>query len=435
LLILSITFVIIANNLGSNKITKGKLIYIIANTMITFFIVRTGNDFLLLPVSTIILVCISYINFKRVSQAIFNSILVDFVFAVSDAVAGLLVVIVFRLNFNEVSKNSLEYFLIAIVISIVSITLSKLLSKGINKLNVDNHDILKKSKSNLVIILYAGFVFIAIFVNIFAFKYFAKDFNNIVVALNASIILSNFVVLIIIVYLNRKNIKNELQQVYRDKEFRQLKEYTEMVETMSDDLRRFKHDYINILQTLGGYIEAEDMNGLKSFYQSELLPESEKIISKHRSLHLLKNIEINSLKGLISSKIVGAHLKNIATHVEITDFITDIAISEIDICRIIGILLDNAIESAVLCEEKVIRFAAIKTEKYTSFIISNTCPKDTPPVYKILEKGFSTKGSGRGIGLNTVRNIINEKYTNVFLNTKIKDCIFIQELRINNLKN
>ncbi|WP_172638598.1 sensor histidine kinase [Clostridium pasteurianum] len=372
-------------------------------------------------------------NLRKISYSIFIVILTDLVFAVSDSITAFLAITFFHVNFNSISKRSLEYFVIAIIITSISFIISRLLGKILNKVNIHNYEISKNLRNRLAVFFYAGFVLIIVNINIFDYKYFAKNLDNFVVNLNAFNTVSDFIIVIILLYLNNRIIKNKLLQEYKDKELKHLKEYTDMIETMSDDLRRFKHDYANIFQVLGSYIESNDMKGVKTFYKNELQPESEKIINKNRSLYLLKNIKINSLKGLISSKIYSANSNNINTYIEIYDDIHELSINEIDICRIIGILLDNAIEAAVLCDKKVIRLAIIKKENYTSFIISNICHENTPPIHKIYEDGFSTKGYGRGVGLKIVRKIIKEKYANVFLHTKVKDCVFKQDLVIKDL--
>jgi two-component system sensor histidine kinase AgrC len=164
------------------------------------------------------------------------------------------------------------------------------------------------------------------------------------------------------------------------------------------------------------------------------LQESNKIIDKYRYLSLLRHIKISALKALISSKIISAYSRGIETQIEIIDDIYELSMSTIDICRIIGILMDNAIEAVDLCDKKNVQIAIVKNDDSIIFIINNSCLEDTPPVYKVYEENFSTKGNGRGIGLKTVRHIINEKYDNVILNTKIKSCVFKQELIIHNLK-
>jgi two-component system sensor histidine kinase AgrC len=174
------------------------------------------------------------------------------------------------------------------------------------------------------------------------------------------------------------------------------------------------------------------ISGLNDFYNNELLKESNKIIDKDKDLSLLKHIKINALKALISSKVINAYSHDVEIKIEISDDIYELSVSIIDICRIVGIILDNAIEAAVLFDTKNVHIAVIKNDEFTIFIINNSCLEDTPPIYKIYDKNFSTKGEGRGIGLKTVRHIIDEKYSNITLNTKIENCTFKKELIIKN---
>ena len=46
---------------------------------------------------------------------------------------------------------------------------------------------------------------------------------------------------------------------------------------MYSSLRSFKHDYSNIMLSMSGYIEANDMDGLKEYFDKEILPLSKKI--------------------------------------------------------------------------------------------------------------------------------------------------------------
>jgi two-component system sensor histidine kinase AgrC len=217
---------------------------------------------------------------------------------------------------------------------------------------------------------------------------------------------------------------------HKSKEYLQLKDYTNMIENMYLDLRSFKHDYLNILSTLETYIEKQDINGLKNYYYKDLLLESNIIMNKDISLSLLSHIKINPLKALLSSKIINAHSQGIDVKIELIDDIEEINMSILDICRIIGVFMDNAIEGSSLCDYKFIHFMAIKTENEVIFNIHNSCLSSTPPVYELFKKNFSTKGNGRGIGLKNVRNLIDKRYKNVLFNTKIENCIFKQELII-----
>jgi two-component system sensor histidine kinase AgrC len=63
-------------------------------------------------------------------------------------------------------------------------------------------------------------------------------------------------------------------------------------------------------------------------------------------------------------------------------------------------------------------------------VFKNNFKGERPVIHKIWEKGFSTKGEDRGLGLYTAKNIIEKKYNNVFMNTSAEDSEFIQELWI-----
>jgi two-component system sensor histidine kinase AgrC len=426
---ISISFIIIAYNISLYKIKRGCYLYIFINTLIDMYFIENGKYFLLFPITTIVLAYFIYINFKKLAYSIFILILTDLIFAVSDAIIGLLSVLFFHVDFNAISKQSVGYFVVAIGIAIISYIISDILRRLF--LKAYNYDELtERLNTNLPIIFYTSFAMIIIYADICVYKYVIKMVNTLVIILNAVIIISHFIIFIILVYLNNKYIKVKLHQQYKDQELKQMKNHTDMVESMFDDLRRFKHDYINILLVLGSYIESNNIRELELFYKNQLMPKSMQVINKDISLCLLKNLKISSLKGLIASKIYSANLKNIITYIEIPEEISSLSINELDMCRIIGILFDNAIEAATLCDKKVIHFAAIKKEEYISFIINNTCTKDTPHIHEIYKDGFSTKGSGRGIGLNTIRNIIDDRYTNACLHTKIEDCVFKQELII-----
>jgi len=432
--ILSINFLIIFYNISYIDTKKRFAIgFILINTVADLIIIENTNDYLLIIISSILLIYFSFTSSKKLLYSIFIVFFTDLIFAVSDAVVGFLSTIVFNINLKTISKYSLVYFQMALVITLISFIISKISNKLLSNINTYIYEIKKNPFTNIYLIFYIVIILIEIYLNIFQYKYLSISLNKFFIIINVISTFIYFSVMLTLIYLNNKNVINKLQKKYTDKEFRQLTEYMNMIETMSDDLRRFKHDYINIMEVIDSYISSSDMDGLKAFYKNELQPENEQIINKNRSLYLLKNMEINSLKGLISSKIHISNSNNINTYIEIADKIDKLDIAEIDICRIIGILFDNAIEAAVLCTKKVIRITIVKKQNYISFIICNTCSKNIPPIYKMYENKFSTKGKERGIGLNTIRKIIDKKYSNVFLHTKVKNCIFTQELVIKNL--
>jgi two-component system sensor histidine kinase AgrC len=101
---------------------------------------------------------------------------------------------------------------------------------------------------------------------------------------------------------------------------------------------------------------------------------------------------------------------------------------KLDICRSTGILLDNAIEAALLSKEKIVNFGIIEDSEEIYLIVSNTFA-EKPVISQIFTEGYSTKGKNRGMGLNILKSIINNNI-NVLSNTLIEDNLFTQEIMI-----
>lgn len=428
----SVNYLLIAENLTIDKIKKGKTSFLLINTIFFFVLISYNKKLLLIPISLLLVFTLIFTNIKKIKYALFISSLTELVFVISELIASLFICTIFNTPIQSLTENSFVNNMVTVPFFIIGFIISKILGKILNKMYKKNSIINNENTINSTVVYYSIFALINIFISIVIFSYFIEHLNRKFFIINGLTMVCNILIVLLMIYNNNKIIENRLQREYKDREIQQLQEYVDTVENLSDGLRKFKHDHINIFNAMGTYIKANDMDGLRKFYKEELLPESEKIMVNDATPYLLKNMKINSLKGVISSKIVNAHFNDIRTHIEIIDEIVKININDIDICRIIGILLDNAIEAAALCDDKSIHFAVIKNNEDTTFIIKNTCPSDVPPIHKLKENGFSTKGNNRGLGLSTVDDIINKKYTNLSLRTKVEESIFTQELTIIN---
>ena len=96
-----------------------------------------------------------------------------------------------------------------------------------------------------------------------------------------------------------------------------------------------------------------------------------------------------------------------------------------------GILMDNAIEAANECEEKIINVYIRKDHKANRqvLVIENTYKDKEVDTEKIYEKGFSSKPHNTGLGLWEVRQIL-KKHNNLNLFTSKDDKLFKQQLEI-----
>ena len=96
-----------------------------------------------------------------------------------------------------------------------------------------------------------------------------------------------------------------------------------------------------------------------------------------------------------------------------------------------GILIDNAIEAASLCDEKLVDIY-VNIDFYNKkqvFTIKNTYIDKNIDTEKIFEKNFSTKEKKSGFGLWEVKEIL-KRYQNATLETTKDDHLFCQKLEI-----
>lgn len=367
------------------------------------------------------------ITFRNISISVILTCFIWILLLFAEEIADITLISVLKCNTTYIYSSSTVYIALNVLIVICSYIFSKvfkiILLKIFNRLNIDLCLIKELRISVMFTVIMFFFAVYQTVISRYARSWY--DFIFLSHVIN-SLVFFIFVMILLYCYLNA------LINKYKSNEYSKLKNYTSILENNSADLRTFKHDYINILSTLSEYIDNGNIKDLKTYYYNEIMPESSRIVNRDLSISLLSHIKLNPLKSLLADKISSACSKDINVKLEICDDIYFININIIDICKIMGIFMDNAIESSILCDNKFIHFAVIKTDDYVVFNISNSCPASTPPVHKLYERNFSTKGTGRGLGLSTVKEILAKDYENILLNTTIKNCIFTQKIVIYN---
>lgn len=197
---------------------------------------------------------------------------------------------------------------------------------------------------------------------------------------------------------------------------------------LNDKIRAFRHDFNNIIQALGGYVQAKDLDGLEKYY-SQLLKDCQEV----NNLTGLNPDAINNpaIYSLISSKYYLATEQGIEFNLDIFMDLNSIDMKIYEFCRILGILLDNAIQATQECEEKIINIIIRKDTrcKRQLLIVENTYKDKEIDTEKIYEKGYSTKEGNTGLGLWEVRQILT-KNTNLNLFTSKDETYFKQQLEI-----
>lgn len=272
-------------------------------------------------------------------------------------------------------------------------------------------------KLTVVINLFLGIV------TIFIQSYFFSKYINII---STGVILTDIISLVIYFLISMYSLirTNKLEQTTLDLETEKL--YNKTLSSLHDNIRCFKHDFNNIVQSIGGYIELNDMNGLRNYYKNLL-----EDCKQTNNLNLLNPDTINnpSIYSLLTNKYYLASEKGITMTFNIFIDLSTLKCNIYEFNRILGILLDNAIEAAQETSEKIIEVEFRTDRKKQLFIIENSCNSNNISISKLFEKGYSTKKDNSGIGLWKVHKILS-KNTNLDLFTTVQNNRFRQQLEV-----
>src|SRR5699024_1696876 len=103
----------------------------------------------------------------------------------------------------------------------------------------------------------------------------------------------------IFVFSARKYYKNKEIENY----LHYLKQYATDIEKKYSDLRAFKHDYKNMLISMGNYIERGNLEELTKYFKQNILETSKTIFDNSLELSELGNLKVVSLKSIFLSKL------------------------------------------------------------------------------------------------------------------------------------
>ena len=205
-------------------------------------------------------------------------------------------------------------------------------------------------------------------------------------------------------------------------------EYNKTLHILHDSVRGFKHDFDNIVTTIGGYVKTKDMEGLEKYY-SQLQEDCSKV----NNLYVLNPDIINNpgIYNLLTTKYNEAEEKGIKVNLTFLLDLNNLNMKIYEFARILGILLDNAIDAASECDKKLINisFRNDSRNNRNIILIENTYNDKNVDLDNIFKKGVTGKANHTGLGLWEIRQIIN-KNNNINLYTTKDKQYFSQQLEI-----
>ena len=213
-------------------------------------------------------------------------------------------------------------------------------------------------------------------------------------------------------------------------EQRAMQLYIDEISKQNEEINQFRHDYLNILSSLESYLAEGDLQALTVYYQQTIQPTRTLFLENASKLSALQKIDHPAIRGIFMTKLLLAQEKGISVHLEMTGkIIFPKHVFDLNLIRILGILLDNAIEEVDALGKGELAVAFFQEKDALVILIQNTVRNPVEPWYQLKKQGFSTKGKGRGYGLSTVDELMSQTST-LLLETTISQHLFVQKLTL-----
>lgn len=326
----------------------------------------------------------------------------------------------FKINYESCANiPAIRLFINFSIYLILFILYKSIKHLGFNITILDS--ITKRNKR--IIITNTIFALIVLFMQIYLIVFYNDKLPSFIILIN---ILSLVAYFVLSIYSMTKTMKLEKTQI--DLEQEKLSHKT--LQILHDNTRAFKHDFSNILAGIGGYVETNDLEGLKKYY-SQVLRDCNQV----NNFGTLSPDVVNSppVYAVLANKYYTADSLGIKITLESFIDFNKLHMDIYEFTRVLGILMDNAIEAATECETKLIN-VIIRNDKRQNrqlLIIKNTYKNKDINIDKMSEKGFSTKSKNSGLGLWEVEKII-KKHKNIAKFTTKDNEFFTQQIEIYN---
>ena len=405
-------------NLNTSK--KQNIVFIILVSSIslinTYFIPSPINTF----INYIGMFIIIKLIFKTtILQSLFTSIIPTIIFALVGTLIMNPFYAILNINYEQLISIPLYRIIYLLLVYFIIFSLTLLLKLKNYKLQLPDYAIDKKTKNVLYINLFVGFITLVI--QLIITIYYTDTLPILITFLSFLSLLAYFSISIY-------SLTRIMKLAVTTQKLQNAEEYNKTLTILHDNVRGFKHDFDNIVTTIGGYVKTNDMEGLKKYYL-QLEDDCQKV----NNLYILNPKLINNpgVYSLLTTKYHEADEKEIKINMSLLLDLSKLNMKIYEFTRVLGILLDNAIDASSECEEKVINiiFRDDSKNHRQLIIIENTYKDKNVDTEKIFYKGFSGKENHTGLGLWEVKKILN-KSKNLSLYTSKNDKYFSQQLEI-----
>lgn len=198
-----------------------------------------------------------------------------------------------------------------------------------------------------------------------------------------------------------------------------LKQHYEEVESMYRQVRGWRHDYKNHIQTMKAHLQMKEYDLLDDYLKT-LNADLMEIDTVIKTGNVMIDAILNS--KLVSAKGKGINIKADA-HVP-----SSLSVKETDLCAMLGNLIDNAIEAVMELENEKDRFIRIYIGVFKNQLYISVTNSVGGRLRKSGREYFSTKGKNHGYGLKRIDSIV-AKYSG-YVNRQDEEDVFATEVML-----
>ncbi len=198
-----------------------------------------------------------------------------------------------------------------------------------------------------------------------------------------------------------------------------VEKHYEEVENMYRQVRGWRHDYKHHIQTMKAHLAMEQYAELES-YLNELDADLMTVDTVIKTGNVRIDAALNSKLALARAKGIRVNAKAIVPK--------ELAIKEVDLCMIIGNLLDNAIEACLKEEDREKQFIRVYIDILKEQLYLYVSNSMTDNIRRQGGQYLSTKRGIHGFGLMRIDRVV-KKYGG-FLNRQHEEGVFATEIML-----
>lgn len=423
-IIMAIANIYMWHKLHNEKINfKNYKVYLVGIVLSIFLILNFYfiNSYIKILTLIIIMTLCNYFLFPKEKNAnIVVPIIGEFILIISEVIISILFFIMLKIEGNDLLTLYAGTVIGNFTIGLNSILLVNL--KIFKKITDKVTDVISNINKNILIIVLGILIIIINF--LLAIPYYKIK--------TAYIIVFNAITIVVYSFIVFKMFEEKSRYIKMNNKYNMTNTTLKELEQNVTRLKITNHENKNQLLTIRNMIKkGEDGKSLIKHIENIV---NTKIKDDETLMLQTSTITNSMISSIVYSKMLTMKENDVDAALIISRDIKDLYLSDIpdelavEVCKIIGVYLDNALEEVSKYEEKIINIEFYAEKKTLCIAISNNFEGEID-FEKMDNPGYTTKENGHGYGLSLAREII-ESNDRLSSEREIKDNIFKQILKI-----